>query len=291
MEMKDGNYSLKATDSAASTKKHFVLVHGACHGAWSWYKLTPLLKSAGHRVTVLDMAGAGINPKQVNNLQSFSEYVQPQMEFMESIKQEEKVILVGHRMGGLVISKAMETFPEKISVAVFLTALLPNMLQEFKFPDILKEGSRGDSIYAYSEGVKEASKTFVFGPSYISSNLYELSSPEDQTLATMLVRPIRLYSNEHMSKEITTSKQKYGSVKRVYILAELDKTLTRNFQCWMIEKDPVDEVKEITGSDQMVMMSKPQELFAYLQELLEKPETSLALLTRSCFNLITKVKK
>ncbi|KAI3989189.1 hypothetical protein MKX01_033225 [Papaver californicum] len=235
-----------ATNSAGSTKKHFVLVHRACHGAWS------------HRVTVLDMAGAGINPKQVNDLQSFSDYVQPLMEFMESIKQEEKVILVGHSMGGLKRSMCM---------AVFLTGLLPNMLQEFKFPDIFKEGSRGDSIYNYGEGAEEAYKTFVFGASYISSNLYELSSPEDQALATMLVRPIRVYSNEHMSTEITTSKQKYGSVKRVYILAELDKTLTRDFQCWMIQKNPMDEVKEITGSDHMVMMSKPQELFGCLQEI------------------------
>ncbi|RZC44676.1 hypothetical protein C5167_037615 [Papaver somniferum] len=263
-----------ATNSAGSTKKHFALVHGACHGAWSWYKLTPLLKSAGHRVTVLDMAGAGINPKQVTDVQSFSDYVQPLMDFMEhslpsceSIKQEEKVILVGHSMGGLVISKAMETFPEKISVAVFLTALLPNMLQEFKFPDVFKERSRGDAIYNYYD---EGAKTFVFGPSYMSSNLYELCSPEDATLATMLVRPIRVFSNEHMSEEITTSKQKYGSIKRVYIIAELDKTLTRDFPCRTIEKDPVDEVREIIGSDHMVMMSKPQELFACLKEIAEE---------------------
>ncbi|KAL7240066.1 hypothetical protein ACSBR2_005848 [Camellia fascicularis] len=30
---------------------HFVLVHGACHGAWCWYKLKPLLESHGHKVT------------------------------------------------------------------------------------------------------------------------------------------------------------------------------------------------------------------------------------------------
>ncbi|GLT49958.1 hypothetical protein SLA2020_234790 [Shorea laevis] len=30
-------------------QSHFILVHGVCHGAWSWYKLKPLLESAGHR--------------------------------------------------------------------------------------------------------------------------------------------------------------------------------------------------------------------------------------------------
>ncbi|MCL7050830.1 hypothetical protein MKW94_028622 [Papaver nudicaule] len=263
-----------ATNSGSTIKKHFVLVHGACHGAWCWYKLTPLLKSAGHRVTVLDLGASGINPKQVNDLKSFSDYVDPLMEFMEnsvpsciSIKPEEKVILVGHSLGGLVISKAMETFAEKISVAVFVTALMPNILEEIKYPDIFKEVTRGDGIYTYDEGAKETPTTFMFGPSYLSSNLYELSSPEDLALASMLVRPIRVHSAEDMSKQMKMSKQKYGSVKRVYIICELDKAIPKDFQRLIIEKDSLNEVMEITGSDHMVMMSKPQELFACLQEI------------------------
>ncbi|KAI3844315.1 hypothetical protein MKW92_021070 [Papaver armeniacum] len=249
MEMKDGNNNSLMATNGGSTKKHFVLVHGACQGAWCWYKLTPLLKSAGHRVTVLDMAASGINPKQVNGLHSFSDYVQPLMEFMEysvpsslSIKQEEKVILVGHSLGGLVISKAMETFPEKIFVAVFLTAFMPKALQEIKYPDLFKEGTRGDSIYTYGQGAKGTSTNFIFGPRYISSNLYDLSSSEDLALASMLSRPIHIFSSDDMSKQMTMSKQKYGSVKRVYIIAELDKGIPKDVQRWVIEKDSVDDV-------------------------------------------------
>lgn len=46
------------------------------------------------------------------------------MEFMASLPAREKVVLVGYRFSGFVISKAMESFPEKISVAVFVTALM-----------------------------------------------------------------------------------------------------------------------------------------------------------------------
>ncbi|EXB63678.1 hypothetical protein L484_027021 [Morus notabilis] len=45
-----------AKSDPAKIAKHFVLVHGSCHGGWSWYKLVPLLKSAGHAVTALDLA-------------------------------------------------------------------------------------------------------------------------------------------------------------------------------------------------------------------------------------------
>ena len=44
---------------------HFVLIHGACHGAWCWYKVATLLKSSGHKVIALDVAASGIHPKHI----------------------------------------------------------------------------------------------------------------------------------------------------------------------------------------------------------------------------------
>lgn len=107
-------------------EKHFVLVHGACHGAWCWYKVATLLRSAGHKVTVLDLAASGLNPKKIQEVKSFSVYLEPLMEFMATLLAEEKVVLVGHSMGGVALSVAMERFPEKVSVAVFTTAYMLN---------------------------------------------------------------------------------------------------------------------------------------------------------------------
>lgn len=102
------------------------MVHGTCHGAWCWYKLLSLLKLAGHRATALDLGASGINPKQLNEVSSVSDYVQPLMDFMASLPQEEQVILVGHSYAGFCISLAMESFPRNILVAVFLTAYMPH---------------------------------------------------------------------------------------------------------------------------------------------------------------------
>lgn len=103
---------------------HFVLIHGTCHGAWCWYKLCALLKLAGHRATALDLGASGINPKSFGEIADVSDYVAPLMDFMASLS-DQKVVLVGHSYAGLCISLAMERFPRKISVAVFLTAYMP----------------------------------------------------------------------------------------------------------------------------------------------------------------------
>ncbi|OWM66288.1 hypothetical protein CDL15_Pgr013505 [Punica granatum] len=97
----------------------------------------------------------------------------------------ERVVLVGHSMGGAAVAMAMERFPEKIVVAVFAAAMMPG-------PDLV----------------------------------YVDFSKED------------------------------------YVIKE-------DLERWMIEKNPVDEVRMILGSDHMVMFCKPVELCSHLREIAE----------------------
>lgn len=104
---------------------HFVLIHGFGHGAWCWYKLVALLKLDGHRVTALDLGGGGPHTNR-DHVSSFSDYLRPLMDFMAALPEDEKAILVGHSYGGIPISMAMENFPGKMSLAVFVTAYMPD---------------------------------------------------------------------------------------------------------------------------------------------------------------------
>ncbi|PON54017.1 Alpha/Beta hydrolase fold containing protein [Parasponia andersonii] len=61
--------------------------------AWCWYKLIPLLKSLGHRVTALDKSGCGADPKQVEQITSYSDYIEPLMKFMESLHMAKEALL------------------------------------------------------------------------------------------------------------------------------------------------------------------------------------------------------
>eukprot|EP00262_Sarcandra_glabra_P011728 TRINITY_DN287_c0_g1_i4.p1 TRINITY_DN287_c0_g1~~TRINITY_DN287_c0_g1_i4.p1 ORF type:complete len:211 (+),score=17.68 TRINITY_DN287_c0_g1_i4:523-1155(+) len=205
-------------------KKHFVLVHGAGHGAWCWYKLATQLNSAGHRVTALDLAASGINTKQLSELKNVFDYHKPLMEMMESLPSDEKVVLVGHSFGGVGLSLAMETFPQKIEVAVFVTA----------------------SMLSYNTP-------------------WSTMMEKDLTLAKTLVRPANIYEID-----IMLSEEKYGSVNRVYIVCNEDKIMAEDFQRWLIDYTPVNDVMEIDGSDHMAMLSKPHELYLCLLEIANK---------------------
>lgn len=253
-------------------EEHFVLVHGSLHGAWCWYKVATQLRSEGHRVTALDSAACGISPKQVQEVQSYTDYYEPLMEFMDNLPPDEKVILVGHSYGGYGLSIAMEAFPEKIAVAVFATAymLSPDLdLLTISNEVEKKRESFMDSQFLFDKGLDRGPTSVLLGPKLMESKLYQLSPPEDLTLATMLVRPYSLnpHTDAKSLEEIRVTKERFGSVHRVYVVADQDLLLLEEIQRWMIESNPPDDVKVIKGSDHMIMFSKSQKLCICLEEI------------------------
>ncbi|KAJ0097112.1 hypothetical protein Patl1_28787 [Pistacia atlantica] len=277
-------------------QKHFVLVHGANHGAWSWYKVKPRLEAAGHRVTALDLAASGINMKSIHEVLSFYDYTEPLLEILASLPPDEKIILVGHSLGGLSLALAMDKFPEKISVAVFLTAFMPdtNHNPSYILEQLLDLISLYISmigsliIFLYFEKLLERTpaetwmdtqfspfhtkpslQSMFFGREFLKFKLYQLSPVEDLELAKTLIRPGSLFVGD-LAKSKNFSSDGYGSIARVYIVCEEDMGILKEFQHWMIENYPVKEVMEIKGADHMPMFSKPQELTHCLLEIANK---------------------
>ena len=76
-----------------TSQYHFVLLHGGCFGAWAWFPIEARLQKAGHKVTAMDFAGAGIHPADANDITTFDEFHKPALDFCESLPEnpEEKV--------------------------------------------------------------------------------------------------------------------------------------------------------------------------------------------------------
>ncbi|KAL3616477.1 hypothetical protein CASFOL_039867 [Castilleja foliolosa] len=127
----------------------------------------------------------------------------------------------------------MDTCPDKISVAVFLAALMPDCVHEpsYVLDQLDKWTPAGASLdtelFSFGDP-QQPSTAFLFGPKFVS-NLYNLCSDEDVALGMMLRRPSCRFA-EDLSKKSPFSKERFGSVKRVYIVCTHDKGMNVNFQ-------------------------------------------------------------
>ena len=106
----------------------FVLIHGAWHGGWSWWKTAPLLRRAGHRVLAPSLTGLGERehlaaflPPAVINLDLHVRDVTSLLHAEDLTD----VILVGHAYAGMVITGAAELAPERITTLVYVNGVAP----------------------------------------------------------------------------------------------------------------------------------------------------------------------
>ncbi|VYS53284.1 unnamed protein product [Arabidopsis thaliana] len=254
--------------SEEKRKQHFVLVHGACHGAWCWYKVKPLLEALGHRVTALDLAACGIDTtRSITDISTCEQYSEPLMQLMTSLPNDEKVVLVGHSFGGLSLALAMDKFPDKISVSVFVTAFMPDtkhspsFVEEKFASNMTPEGWMGTELETY--GSDNSGLSVFFSTDFMKHRLYQLSPVEDLELGLLLKRPSSLFINE-LSRMKNFSEKGYGSVPRAYIVCKEDNIISEEHQRWMIHNYPANLVIEMEETDHMPMFCKPQLLSDHL---------------------------
>ncbi|XP_020580994.1 salicylic acid-binding protein 2-like [Phalaenopsis equestris] len=254
-----------------------ILIHGSCHGAWCWYKLLAELQSKGYNsVTAIDLAASGADSRRIpEDVRTFKDYNRPLMEFMSTVPDGEKVILVGHSFGGLSLAFAMDAFPEKIAAAIFVNALLPDTLhQPFYFIDQQLQQLSNRKIELEIKpvvitGKSEPFLTACFDSNVLATYVYQNCSFEDLSLASMMLRPTLNFS-EDLSNCSPFTKEGFGSVDKICIICNEDALIKEDFVRWMIQNNGnVKETIEIEGADHMPMLSKPRELCQLLASIVD----------------------
>jgi pimeloyl-ACP methyl ester carboxylesterase len=102
--------------------KTFVLVHGAWQAPYVWDIVKSQLEAKGQNVIVVELPAHGsdnTSPAAV----SIDVYRDKVIAAIEGVKG--KVILVGHSMGGVVVTAVAEKIPSKIEKLVYIGAFLP----------------------------------------------------------------------------------------------------------------------------------------------------------------------
>ncbi|XP_009769295.1 putative methylesterase 11, chloroplastic [Nicotiana sylvestris] len=252
--------------------KHFVLVHGGGFGAWCWYKTSTLLKENGYQVDAIDLTGSGAHSLDSNSITTLSEYVKPLTNFLEKLPVGNKVILVGHDIGGACVSYAMELHRSKISKAVFIAAAM--LMNEQSILDMFSMQLGSDNLcqqaqmFLYANGKNHPPTAIDFDKSLLKDVLFNQTPAKDVELASVLMRPIPFAP---LTEKLFLSATNYGSIPRFYVKTLEDFAIPVSLQEVMIDSNPPEQVFQMKGSDHSPCLSKPQALHKILVEISKIP--------------------
>lgn len=234
----------------------YVLIHGAWHGAWCWNNVVPRLEKQGHRVLAPDLPGHGRDKTPIPQV-SLQAYADRACEVLDA--QSEPVVLVGHSMGGLVITQAAEQRPQKIKTLVYLTAFL------------LRDG---ESLLEVAEGDTEAQvlPNLIMAPDETYATVREDAlkevfygdcSDEDVARARSLLVP---QATAVFATPVHTTAENFGRIPRVYIECLLDRAISPAVQKKMHTALPCQKVISMETSHSP-FFSAPEALAAHLATL------------------------
>ncbi|CAN0838082.1 Putative methylesterase 12, chloroplastic [Linum grandiflorum] len=249
--------------------KKFILIHGEGFGAWCWYKTIALLEEVGLIPVALDLTGSGIDTTDTNHITTLAEYSKPLITYLESLAEDEKVILVGHSTGGACVSYALELLPEKISKAIFVGA---TMVSDGQRPfDVFAEelGSaerfmQESQFLIHGNGKDNPPTGFMFEKQLMKGLYFNQSQTKDIALAMV---SMRVSPMGPMMEKLSLTKEKYGRSRRFFVQTLDDRALSPDVQEKLVRENPPEGVFKIKGSDHCPFFSKPQSLHKILLEI------------------------
>jgi pimeloyl-ACP methyl ester carboxylesterase len=237
----------------------FVLVHGAWHGAWCWKNVVCLLKEAGHDAFAPDLPGHGRDDTPIAQV-TFGAYCNKVREIVEA--RSEPVILVGHSMGGRVVTHVSELRPDKIRAAVYLAAiLLRNGENTIPADPDTGETFIDRSVVRSADGIYQTLREDA-----IRELLFHDCSDEDADRAMALLETRQASQPFTVAMKLTD--ENFGRVRKVYVECLQDKAVTPGQQKVMYTLTPCDKVISMHTSHSP-FLSSPQELTDHLVSISE----------------------
>jgi len=234
----------------------YLLIHGAWHGAWCWYKVAPRLETLGHKVIAPDLPSLGTDKTPLNrvSLPLWRDFVSAIID-----AQPEPVILVGHSRGGIVLSEVAEHRPDRISTLVYLTAFLARD-GECLF-DLAQQAP--ESLVPPNMVMSEDRSSSTVREGALRDAFFGECSDEDLALARLCLQPEPTLP---LATPVKITPGRFGRVPRVYIECSRDKAIVPSLQRQMHTALPCRQVLAL-DADHSPFFSRPDELTALLHGL------------------------
>lgn len=227
--------------------KTYILVHGAWHSSWYWRQVIPVLQQAGHQVIADNLPGH--DPEDFRpELMTLDHYTKAVSERI--LQMPGKVHLVGHSMGGLIISQVAEMIPDRIERLVYIAGFIPKSGQNLL--DTIKDQMKVGSPFEFSEDKKMIS----IRPE-LARNVFYNTCPDE--VAEYAIAKLNPQATLAFVTPLKTTMTKFGSVKKTYIECTLDNALWPITQQQMYTEAKCDHILKV-DSDHFPMLSNPAAL-------------------------------
>jgi pimeloyl-ACP methyl ester carboxylesterase len=216
-----------------------------------------LLESLGHKVLTPDLPGHGQNIKNPAkiNLKVYSRYI---IHLIDSI--ENKVILVGHSMSGMVISQVAEMRPDKIHRLIYLSAYLPCNGQSLFDLIAANQAALEATPIESAMQISEDKRFYGISPDDIRPLFYNRAQSEHLAAVPLTLPPQPALP---LAGKVTLTEECFGKVAKTYICCLDDKVIPISHQRHMMKQQACKEMVQL-DTDHSPFLSCPETLAAVL---------------------------
>ena len=225
-----------------------ILVHGAWHGAWCWNQLIPLLQQAGHQVVAPDLPGHG-NDTTPRNKISLKRYVASLETLL--LSDDQPAVLIGHSMGGVVISQLAERHPEQIEKLIFVCGFLLNNGETVAIKNGSKPALLGEHMRISEDGL-----SVTINPEAIEKIFYHDCDPAEAASAKARLTP---QAAAPINSAVQLTADNFGKVPRDAIVCLQDRAIHPDLQREMYRDGNCAELFEL-DSGHSPFLSMPGQL-------------------------------
>ena len=247
------------------SRQCFVLVHGAWHGAWAWQWVAKRLRDFGQQVIAVDLPGYG-SQQGVSGGHSLERYIEHVSDALG--QQAQPVFLIGHDLGGMVISGVAERYPQRVQHLIYLAAyLLPSgdsVLSRMQ----VDRNQNALAALSYSDDQRFVSISAEQARRY----LYNRCDSQDVETALRAIRPQASFPLMSANK---LSEQNFGSVPRSYIRCMQDHMISPATQAEFVAELSCQRVVDL-DADHAPFLSASDVLARKLLDLAAQAMTQAA---------------
>lgn len=246
----------KDDDEQQPVAATYVLIHGAWQAPYVWDNVKATLEKNGDHVVVVELPAHGSDQSAPQTL-TLDVYRDKVVDALNKING--KVVLVGHSLGGMVISEVAEKVPSKIQKLVYIGAYLPANGQS------LLDLANTDADALLGPSLRPSADQLTLD--VVHENITNIFIQDgSDAIKNLVLKNFRVEPAIPFTNHAVLTSANYGSVEKVYIKTLQDHVISPSLQGRMIGTAGIKTIYQLNTSHSP-FLSKPDSVSILLTKI------------------------